>query len=139
MIKGENCCKCEKCLRTINEILAEGENYKEFGFNITINEVIKRTQEYFTGKKILTGGLWWHWQCIQKRVKQILAREKTTKELNETLKSYFIWIATLNLDSYCKTDLSLIKINNDFYKQLWKLGVEGASLGQLSTLRTEIS
>lgn len=29
---GENCCKCEKCLRTITEILVEGGDPEEFGF-----------------------------------------------------------------------------------------------------------
>lgn len=29
---GQNCCACEKCYRTICEILAEGENPAEFGF-----------------------------------------------------------------------------------------------------------
>lgn len=30
----ENCCNCEKCLRTILGIVAEGENPENFGFNI---------------------------------------------------------------------------------------------------------
>lgn len=29
---GENCCQCEKCLRTITEILVEGGDPEEFGF-----------------------------------------------------------------------------------------------------------
>ena len=32
---GENCCECEKCYRTILEIIAEKKNPKDFGFNLT--------------------------------------------------------------------------------------------------------
>ncbi len=34
---GKNCCKCEKCLRTIMEIEAAGENPYKFGFDVTEN------------------------------------------------------------------------------------------------------
>ena len=32
---GENCCECEKCYRTIIEIIAEGKEPRNFGFNLT--------------------------------------------------------------------------------------------------------
>ena len=32
---GENCCECEKCYRTIIEIIAEKRNPNDFGFNFT--------------------------------------------------------------------------------------------------------
>lgn len=31
-VQGKNCCKCEKCYRTMANILAEGENPRRFGF-----------------------------------------------------------------------------------------------------------
>lgn len=31
----ENCCRCEKCYRTIAEIIIEGKNPEDFGFNIS--------------------------------------------------------------------------------------------------------
>lgn len=36
---GHNCCKCEKCYRTIYEIIAENGDYKSLGFNL--NEISK--------------------------------------------------------------------------------------------------
>ena len=31
-VQGENCCKCEKCYRTMANIMAEGESPKRFNF-----------------------------------------------------------------------------------------------------------
>lgn len=35
---GENCCECEKCYRTIIEIIAEGKDPNNFGFNLSKNK-----------------------------------------------------------------------------------------------------
>ncbi|WP_152619468.1 peptidase [Cohnella kolymensis] len=35
--KEQNCCKCEKCIRTILGIIAEGKNPQDFGFNTPEN------------------------------------------------------------------------------------------------------
>lgn len=39
--KGDNCCKCEKCLRTIFGILAEDENPINYGYNISLDALNK--------------------------------------------------------------------------------------------------
>ena len=47
---GENCCKCEKCYRTIIGILAEGEDPNEYGFivdKLTLKELKKYMSVYF--------------------------------------------------------------------------------------------
>lgn len=36
---GRNCCHCEKCLRTIFELIAEGRDPKEYGFDYTENDL----------------------------------------------------------------------------------------------------
>lgn len=47
---GENCCKCEKCYRTIIGILAEGEDPNEYGFivdKLALKELKKYMRIYF--------------------------------------------------------------------------------------------
>ncbi|RDW20413.1 peptidase [Oceanobacillus chungangensis] len=54
-----NCCNCEKCLRTIIGIVAEGENPQNFGFNIPdnlsrhINNFLEENIKYFNPSKIM--------------------------------------------------------------------------------------
>ncbi|MDQ0859289.1 peptidase [Bacillus sp. V2I10] len=67
----ENCCKCEKCLRTILGIIAEGKNPNDFGFSIQNNtsESIKTSLNYevkfFTNTFINI-----YWVNIQNRMKE---------------------------------------------------------------------
>lgn len=42
----ENCCKCEKCFRTILGLIAEGANIEDFGFKID-EPLLKYYQRYF--------------------------------------------------------------------------------------------
>ncbi|MDX5476464.1 MAG: peptidase [Bacillaceae bacterium] len=65
----ENCCRCEKCLRTIVGIVAEGENPSKFGFKLPIdtNEYIKNflkeNIKFFTRNQITV------WKLSQDKMK----------------------------------------------------------------------
>ena len=49
--KGDNCCKCEKCYRTIAELLSEGEDPNKYGF--VYNETIKEEMiDYMKDEKL---------------------------------------------------------------------------------------
>lgn len=67
----ENCCKCEKCLRTIMGIVAEGKNPLDYGFNIPSNlsQHIKNSLndevKFFTHTFIII-----YWNIIQNRMKE---------------------------------------------------------------------
>ncbi|QWI73772.1 peptidase [Bacillus mycoides] len=67
----ENCCKCEKCLRTIMGIIAEGRDPREYGFNIPSNlyQYVKTSLnsevKFFTNTFIEM-----YWNLIQVRMKQ---------------------------------------------------------------------
>jgi hypothetical protein len=67
----ENCCNCEKCLRTILAIVAEGKNPREFGFNVPSNlsEHVKtflhNDVKFFTQTFIKI-----YWNIIQNRMKE---------------------------------------------------------------------
>ena len=80
-----NCCKCEKCYRTIMGIIAEGENPRNYGFNISDVEISKIKLNLKTilqtNKKAI-----WHWQDIQQRSIE-------NKKLIENNK-YYKWILT---------------------------------------------
>lgn len=43
--RGENCCKCEKCYRTICGLIAEGANPKEYGLNVDAIDLLKLRTE----------------------------------------------------------------------------------------------
>lgn len=75
----ENCCKCEKCLRTILGIVAEGKDPRNYGFNIPNNlskhvkEFLKEDVKFFTPARIM------QWNLAKKRMEEnydiILYRE----------------------------------------------------------------
>lgn len=57
--KIQNCCKCEKCLRTIFGIIAEGYDPKDFGFDCSIDDVSKRVKYLLeTSTLVLTKEMW---------------------------------------------------------------------------------
>ncbi|MGE7780189.1 peptidase [Peribacillus sp. NPDC097264] len=66
----ENCCNCEKCLRTILGIVAEGKNPKDFGFNIPddfsahIENFLFNNIKFFTKTNIM------FWNIIKQRFKE---------------------------------------------------------------------
>lgn len=66
--KEENCCNCEKCMRTILGIIAEGKNPNDFGFNVSKNlseqvqEFLKDNVKFFNASKIMA------WNIIQQRM-----------------------------------------------------------------------
>lgn len=63
----ENCCRCEKCYRTITEIIIEGKNPKDYGFDI--NEQTFKYMEYDIKNKILLGHTK-NWERIKKHLNE---------------------------------------------------------------------
>ncbi|MNI15089.1 hypothetical protein D3C73_683760 [compost metagenome] len=67
----ENCCNCEKCLRTLLAIVAEGKNPRDYGFNIpdNLSEHVKKflnhEVKFFTQTFIII-----YWRIIQSRMKE---------------------------------------------------------------------
>ncbi|SME32064.1 hypothetical protein BACERE00185_04157 [Bacillus mobilis] len=67
----ENCCKCEKCLRTIMGIIAEGQDPRSYGFNIPndifryIKTSLDNEVKFFTDTFIVI-----YWNIIQVRMKE---------------------------------------------------------------------
>lgn len=67
----ENCCNCEKCLRTILAIVAEGKSPREYGFNIPDNlsvhvkNFLNHEVQFFTRTFIII-----YWRIIQSRMRE---------------------------------------------------------------------
>ncbi len=61
---ADNCCHCEKCYRTIFEIIAEGKDPRTFGFNID-PDFYRRVEKEMKKKLILIHP--YHWIRIQER------------------------------------------------------------------------
>ncbi|HIU51998.1 MAG TPA: hypothetical protein IAB70_05205 [Candidatus Merdicola faecigallinarum] len=95
-----NCCKCEKCYRTIGELIACKEDPKKFGFPITEKEI--RDIKKFFKKEEVQGTAVRHWKEIQNKM---LEDQKYFKKLR-----YAKWIMKFNFD---KTK------RKDFKKEMW--------------------
>lgn len=66
----ENCCNCEKCLRTILGIVAEGKNPKDFGFNIPDDLSTHVEKFLFDNIKFFTKTNIMFWNTIKQRIKE---------------------------------------------------------------------
>ena len=96
----ENCCGCEKCYRTIGEIIACKRNPNDFGFYIT-NKEIKEIKKFFKTVE-LQGTSIRHWKEIQNRM---LEDKKYFKKMKHAK-----WIMKFNFDK--------VKLK-DFKKEMW--------------------
>lgn len=96
---GKNCCRCEKCYRTIYELLACGVDPNKYGFvyDATVNREIKK---FIMFKKILPLPLRPFWKEIQDEFTKKSEEYKNNKE--------YKWIYKMNVK----------KGNNNFYKKI---------------------
>ena len=113
---GGNCCECEKCLRTIHEILAAGYEPHLFGFDKSIDNVMDFTRDYFSEGRQFKAGLAWHWQCIQNYIK------KNKENISQNTKEYLLWLSEISI-SPCKT--GLIQQDKDLFAELWHQSCAG--------------
>ncbi len=74
--EGSNCCRCEKCYRTIAGIIAEGDDPEKYGFDKALDTVADM-QCYLLRKVSDRGVLKRQWTYIQNRMKE---NEKTVRK-----------------------------------------------------------
>ena len=67
---GRNCCKCEKCLRTMFEIFAFGEDPQKYGFNYSLKDLKKSQNRVLMGYNFINKPLW---EEIQMKIKTDMA------------------------------------------------------------------
>jgi hypothetical protein len=119
-----NCCKCEKCLRTIFGIIAEGMNPEEFGFNLPSNLSndlkirLDNEVKFFTDTFIKI-----YWTLIQSRM-----NENHKKVLYPDL---LVWFLSYNFIKERQKSLLKYRVMNFFPIIKRKIRVK------LNNLRTE--
>lgn len=89
---GGNCCKCEKCYRTISGIIAEGAKPETFGFD-SVNTSLSSMHHYIASVAVHERGVMRkQWTHIQKRIgenKQLIRRTKYWKHVRWILSADF--------------------------------------------------
>ena len=62
-----NCCKCQKCVRTILELAVIGENPRDYGFDGDVEKVLKKSESFMAHH---TNGATtvWHFKHIQEKL-----------------------------------------------------------------------
>lgn len=66
-VNGENCCKCEKCKRTIAAILAVNGNPVQLGFHVDLKTEPMKIKEFLDHNIIREGD---HWEGTQEYIRQ---------------------------------------------------------------------
>lgn len=89
-VKGYNCCKCEKCCRSMIAIIAEGENPLDYGFTF-YNDEIRARMMYYLRRKYLAKYRKPYYDGCQKKLRSTY----TYKECPDDLK----WFYNLKLKS----------------------------------------
>ena len=85
---GENCCKCEKCLRTMAMIKIAGGDVNKLGFDPDYKNIGKYIKS-FCDRTILKGSILSHWIKIQSFGKQM-----------ELTDSSFKWLQNYKFNTY---------------------------------------
>lgn len=87
---NHNCCKCEKCFRTILGLIAEGANPSDFGFYLD-QPILKFYQDYFRENLALFGvrnELITHWPHIKNRMRENYENLSDYKDFVDWFLSY---------------------------------------------------
>ena len=77
---GENCCECEKCYRTIIEIIAEKKDPKDFGFDFT-DEKRRKMMKEMPKIDLVKYNFANYYSDAQKRFLENYTEEETPKDL----------------------------------------------------------
>lgn len=92
-----NCCKCQKCLRTILELVLIGENPHDYGFYEPVEPALKKSKKFMEQHK--TGATTvWHFMHMQKHLQEKVAQNKA---IPEDLR----WILSVNLKKKKTTEI----------------------------------
>lgn len=79
---GKNCCKCEKCFRTMLEIYAEGYNPEEYGFVCSKDDWANLSKQVQDGKGLPIAEIYYPmYYDIQNRMREKYTREEVMEPL----------------------------------------------------------
>ena len=118
---GSNCCRCEKCYRTMVGLIAEGADPVDYGFADT-RMAMKNFQKHLVNRHRNDVVLQKHWTHIQKRIienRRSLKKHPDWKKVRWILKADFWNPETLKAPKSVRGKLSQYK----FYQFLHKVKV----------------
>ncbi len=124
-ITGGNCCNCEKCLRTINGILAVEENPMDFGFFVTLDQIAMRTKTYLADcqKGVSAKNPTSFWKVTQNYIKEKLAHGGY-KHQSSRARAYLKWFAYQDIpalanDQVYANEPRIIADKKEYFASLW--------------------
>lgn len=89
--RHNNCCDdCSKCIPTILSLLILGEEPKNYGFEISTENAIKRSQKYIVDGQIFFS--MWNIACTKERLAELLQK-------GQSVPSYMLWLLDADLRS----------------------------------------
>lgn len=93
----DNCSTCQKCIRTIIELVVAGEDPRPYGFACDVEKVLRNSERFM--KSHGTGATTvWHFMHIQKRLQEKAAhKEKIPESLT--------WLLKVNLKKKLTTEI----------------------------------
>lgn len=98
---GVNCCACEKCYRTILEIVSEGGDPNQFGFQWNKKKIMKCKVDMYSKIRISNHQIENYYLPIQKAFIE-------NKDIIKNY-SYYKWIIRMNFDNFNKFALKRIR------------------------------
>lgn len=108
---GDNCCECEKCLRTIIGLLLEVQNIKDYGFDITPGDALFAARTKFDeGTMPISVSSAFFWSDLQKRASERLSQLSVNGESGDW--ANFDWLVKIKIDEYQENYQQIIQRNN---------------------------
>jgi hypothetical protein len=86
-----NCHQCEKCFRTMLNIVATGEDPRDYGFTLSPKELFPRFRSFITNFKMKTRVIYTLFRDIQEHIK------KNIRKLPNDYRPFYKWFISLDL------------------------------------------
>lgn len=109
---GHNCCKCEKCIRTIFNILVVNGNPEQYGFHVT-PEIQKEYKKIVTDEILDKKNIKFSWYEIQDYIKAYTP-DVIINNVN------YNWILDLNIDRKRSLIVKYYKLFKDILRKVQK-------------------
>lgn len=122
---GKNCSSCEKCIRTIMNLLALKKDPTVYGFSMDLDEVLEQAARYSLPSHYPMADVEWHWLCIEQAYEQAIA-EHGPKWFDEKLIAWFEQLRKLDLKNYVKNAHNYYSdATTKAYVDLWHKALQG--------------
>lgn len=132
-VSGGNCGECEKCVRTITELITVGQDPQDYGFAVSLEQTLPRIRSQLA-QLTTVAGLSWHWSCIAKKALNTLANHDEPTPPDETIKQIFTTVAAFKAALSAKS-AGYNDNRKKLYAFLWQEGMQRTlSLETLSNL-----